>query len=97
MQTVDSVISINTQQNPNPHISKNAGRYTAGKEVSETSFAEYLRMHVSKLKEANASSAAHQADHKSVSILMGYYPPLLASPAPEVRLTVNAYKSLQEL
>ena len=97
MLRVDSVYLIDAQQNPNPFIDKNVVNLTAGKRVQDASFLEYLNMRVSQAKEANVTSLPLQTDHKSVSILMGYYPQTLVSPTPGVKHRVDAYKSPQEL
>ena len=97
MQIVDAVTSINTYLNPNPFINTYAGRVAAGKDISGMSFAEYLSMHASQIKQASASVMTHQADNTSVSILMGYCPPLMVSPTPEARVAVNAYKAQEDL
>ena len=97
MQIVDAVTSIDTHLNPSQFINTYAGRVVAGKDISGMSFADYLNMHASQIKQASASLMTHQADHNSVSILMGYYPPLMVSPTPEARVVVNAYKSQEDL
>ena len=96
MYTVDSVISINTDQQPYPYyIAQKTGQMTHAKDTPRSSFLECFESHI---QQARASAMmTNQEESQKIGILMGLYPPLWVLPRPEMKLTVGDNQSESDM
>ena len=81
MYAVNSVLSINTNPEPNPDkATRHAGLTLTGKNAVGTSFVECLESHI---QQANANTISAQGECQKIGVLMGFVPPFRLSPRPE--------------
>ena len=91
MYAIDSVLSINTDPQPNPNkTGQYAGSVQIGKRTSGTHFSEYLE---SLIQQANAITASKQTEHHELGILMGYYLPVQLMHMTGMKFAVKDHES----